>query len=114
MENKIYNAAFGKSKAAFVLYEILQLDARLSKRVTNLLVSFNSQLNALSVVDTRVSIAIANIVYKSTIEALKRFPDSVKSYAINVARAKYRRFMRENRGELTTEQRVKIQKNQNI
>jgi hypothetical protein len=99
-ENDHSNAAFGNTKAAFVLFEKLQSDPRLSRRVTNLVCNFNKQINAISTLDTSVGLGIAKLVYSSTVELLKKLPENVSSYTINVVKAKYRKFMWDNNGML--------------
>jgi hypothetical protein len=93
-ENNHSNAAFGNSKAALILYEKIQFDKKLSKRIGRVLSNYNKYLNLVATIHSNDSLPIADIIYRSTLKTCDGFPEHVKSYATNVVKAKYKEYIK--------------------
>lgn len=108
-ENNKLNAAFGDSKAAFILSDLLSNEKVLRRKVTNYVSQFNHRLNCLyDISDTHVSIGLARILWVKSKTDCLRFPENMRSFILNVVSSGYKKFLRNLNAQKPKRKRTKI------
>lgn len=89
---------FGKSPAAKTLAKILHEtnDKKNLAKVSKILSNFNTTLNELSKIDSKVGFYLGRVVYMKTKQECEKYPDTFKTYFMNVLTASYRQWLADN------------------
>lgn len=94
----IDKGTFGNTPAAIKLAEIINERNIPYRRIGNLLGTFNTILNEMSNVHSKVSITVVKIIRDKFLLDADKFPLEVRSYVKNLIIGKYRHWMVNNEG----------------
>lgn len=93
------SGTFGNSPAAITLVDIINEKNIPHAKIGKTLSGFNLMLNELSKLDTKISVGLAHIIYIDYKSKMNEFPSEVRTFIENLITAKFRIWMKENRGQ---------------
>ncbi len=100
---------FGNTPAAKTLAKILHEsnDTKNFTKISRMFSTFNRMLHELSSVHTSVRFGLGHLVYKSFRDGCKAYPESVRTYVLNVMAGSYRQWLVENDSLTPRKTRIK-------
>lgn len=94
------NGTFGNSPASITLAKILADDEKQMGKVGKLLSNFSRMLREISKTDTKVRIGLGRIVFTQYEITAETYPDTFKTYLLNVLSMRYKIWLEENKGQI--------------
>jgi hypothetical protein len=91
---------FGNSPASITLAKILANDEKQLGKVGKLLSSFSLILHEISKTDTKVRMGLANLVFTQYKTTAETYPDTFKTYLLNVLSMRYKIWLEANKAQI--------------
>lgn len=91
---------YGNTPAAIKLVEIINEKNINSYPIGKLLCAFNTTLNELTKINSRIGIGLVKMVYMQSSEKAKKLNPEISSYVQNVLSTKYKLWIKERNGNI--------------
>lgn len=101
------NGTFGNSLASITLAKILADDEKNLGKVGKLLSNFTIILREISKTDTKFRMGLAKMVYEQYKLSCEAYPDTFRTYLLNVLSMRYKIWLDENKAQVPYKTRKK-------